>query len=87
MGSAKTVSISLPSDLLVEAQALAERENRSVSELFGEALRRYMLADKEWEALLSRTRAAGRALGIRSETDVERLSDEFRREKRHPKIG
>ena len=87
MSSAKTVSISLPSDLLVEAQALAKRENCSVSELFGEALRRYMLADKAWEALLGRTRAAGNARGIGSEADVERLSDEFRREKRQRQRG
>lgn len=81
MRTAKTVSITLPPDLLIKAQSYAEREHRTMSELFREALRRYMTADPEWEALLARTRAKGRELGITSEADVERLSDEYRREK------
>jgi predicted transcriptional regulator len=80
--TAKTVSITLPPDLLVKAQELANREHRTMSELFREALRRYMSADTQWENLLARTRAKGKALGIRSEHDVERLSDEYRRGKR-----
>jgi predicted transcriptional regulator len=82
MRTAKTVSITLPPDLLVKAQALATREHRTMSELFREALRRYMSADSQWKSLLRRTRAKGKALGITSEDDVERLSDEYRRGKR-----
>ncbi len=82
MRIAKTVSITLPPDLLVKAQEVAEREHRTLSELFREALRRYMATDPEWDALLRRTRARGKALGIDSEADVERLSDEFRQERR-----
>ncbi len=81
MRTAKTISITLPPDLLGKAQELAQREHRTISELFREALRRYMTADPEWDALLRRTRAAGRTLGIAGEADVERLSDEFRQEK------
>jgi Arc/MetJ-type ribon-helix-helix transcriptional regulator len=81
MRTAKTVSITLPPELLVKAQELATREHRTMSELFREALRRYMTPDTEWENLLSRTRATGRTLGIASEGDVERLSDEHRRDK------
>jgi Arc/MetJ-type ribon-helix-helix transcriptional regulator len=83
--TAKTVSITLPPDLLVKAQEIAEREHRTMSELFREALRRYMISDKEteeWNAMLKRARAKGKALGITSEADVERLSDEYRRSKR-----
>jgi Arc/MetJ-type ribon-helix-helix transcriptional regulator len=76
------VSITLPPELLVKAQEVAAREHRTMSELFREALRQYMEPDGEWEGLLSRTRARGRALGIASEADVERLSDEHRRAKR-----
>ncbi len=78
MRTAKTVSITLPPDLLLKAQALAKREHRTISELFRETLRRYMEADPEWETLLKRTRAQGQALGIASEADVERLSNEHR---------
>lgn len=81
MGNAKTISITLPPELLTKAQEIAEREHRTMSELFREALRRYMTADPEWEALLRRTRAAGQTLGVTSEAGVERLSDEHRKEK------
>jgi predicted transcriptional regulator len=81
MRTAKTISITLPPDLLVKAQKTAEREDRTISELFREALRRYITADPQWDALLRRTHASGKALGIATETDVERLSDEFRRER------
>ena len=85
MRTAKTVSITLPPDLLVKAQELAQRENRTMSELFREALRRYMQQeDAEWQALLARTRAHGKAFGINSEADVERLVEEYRRDTRRP---
>jgi len=82
MRTAKTVSITLPPDLLIKAQELATREHRTMSELFREALRRYMSADTQWERLLTGTRANGRSLGIKDEDDVERLSDKYRRDKR-----
>lgn len=83
MRTAKTISITLPPDLLLKAQAVAQSEHRTISELFREALRRYMSNDPEWESLLRRTSARGEALGIENEADVERLSDEFRSEKRN----
>lgn len=82
MRTAKTVSITLPPDLLVKAQETAQREHRTMSELFREALRRYKTVDPEWEALLQRGLEHGRMLGIKSEEDVERMSDEWRRERR-----
>jgi predicted transcriptional regulator len=82
MRTAKTISITLPPELLSKAQEIAAREHRTMSELFREALRRYKSADPEWEALLQRGLAHGKALGIKSEEDVERMSDEWRRERR-----
>ncbi len=41
-----------------------------------------MQRDAQWDALLERTRAVGRRLNIQDEDAVERLSDEFRIEKR-----
>lgn len=82
MRTAKTVSITLPPDLLLKAQEFAQLEHRTMSELFREALRRYMAGDQQWNALLQRTRAKGKALGITTEADIERLSDEYRRAKR-----
>ncbi len=82
MRTAKTVSVTLPPDLLLKAQDLAQREHRTMSELIREALRRYMQEDTQWASLLKRTRAQGRAMGITSGEDVERLSDEHCHEKR-----
>jgi predicted transcriptional regulator len=85
MRSARTISITLPPELLVKAQELARSEHRTISELFREALRHYIAlgssADPEWEALLRKTRTTGRRLGIVSEADVERIADEFRAQK------
>ena len=85
MRTAKTVSITLPPDLLLKAQEYAQLEHRTMSELFREALRRYMVGEQQtqqWNTLLQRTRAKGKALGIKTEADVERLSNEYRRSKR-----
>ena len=78
MRTAKTISITLPPELLAKAQELAEGEHRTMSELFREALRCYMRTDAQWQALLLRTRAAGAELGIKREEEVERLADEYR---------
>ena len=67
--------------MLVKAQVRAEQEHRTMSELFSEALRRYMQQDTAWEALLERTRAKGRQLGITTEEDVESQSGQYRRER------
>jgi predicted transcriptional regulator len=81
MQTENTVSITLPPDLLVKAQELAEQERRTISDLMSEALRKYIQRDAEWDALLERTRAKGRELGITDEGRVELLSDQYRREK------
>jgi Arc/MetJ-type ribon-helix-helix transcriptional regulator len=82
MRNAKTISITLPPELLTKAQEVAAQEHRTISELFREALRRYISSDPEWQSLLKRTRAQGRTEGVATEADVERLSEEFRREKK-----
>ena len=87
MRTAKTVSITLPPDLLVEAQAVAQREHRTMSELFREALRHYVAEKRPidpqgWRELLEYGRSKGRELGVTSEADVERMSDEYRASKR-----
>ena len=87
MSTATTVSITRPPDLLLQAQEMAEREHRTMSELFREALRRYMQGDSDWDSLLKRTRAQGKILGVTSEEDVERLSDEYRNERHRPVPG
>lgn len=82
MRAATTVSITLPVELLSKAQELAERDHSSVSEVVQAALAGYIGRDPEWDSLLMQTRQIGRELGVNSEEDVERLSDQWRRERR-----
>lgn len=81
MKRARTISISVAPELMTKAEKAAAQADMTVDELVREALQRYLDADPEWEALLRRARGAGQALGVTSEADVERLSDEFRRER------
>jgi predicted transcriptional regulator len=83
MRVAKTISITLPPELLQKAQEAAQREHRTMSELMREALRQYMTNENKsrldsWDALLKETQAHGRSLGIHSEEDVDRMLGEFR---------
>ena len=81
MRIAKTISITLPPELLAKAQVIAKRESRTMSELFREALRQYKSPDPEWEALMAWGLEHGKAFGIKTEDDVERMSDEWRAER------
>ena len=80
MRSTKNVSITVPPTLLREAEAVAKREGRTKSELFREALRRYV-TQSEYQELQHFGRKQARKLGLQ-EADVERLVQEFRRELR-----
>jgi CopG family transcriptional regulator/antitoxin EndoAI len=67
----KILSLSLPPELLREAERIAKREGRTKSELFREALRRY-LQERRWAAL--RQYGAGQTRELRlTEADVETL--------------
>lgn len=80
MRSTKNVSITVPPTLLKEAEAVAKREGRTKSELFREALRRYV-TQSQYRELQQFGRKQARKLGWRAD-DVERLVQESRREPR-----
>lgn len=80
MRSTKNVSITVPPTLLKEAEAVAKREGRTKSELFREALRRYV-TQSQYRELQQFGRKQARKLGWRA-ADVERLVQESRREPR-----
>jgi CopG family transcriptional regulator/antitoxin EndoAI len=77
MRTTKILSLSLPPELLREAETLARREGRTKSELLREALRRY-IQEQEWRSLQRYGTRRARRLGIR-EPDVERVIAEYRR--------
>jgi predicted transcriptional regulator len=80
MRTTKTLSVTLPPEMLSRAEKLAKRENRTMSELVREALRQYE-RQRWWEETNAYGRPRARTLGIK-ERDVEKLIGEARKEKR-----
>ena len=78
MRTSKVLSLSLPPTLLREAERLAKKEGRTKSELFREALRRY-LQERRW-AELRRYGTQQTRIGL-METDIERLVSEYRKDR------
>ena len=74
--TSKLITISLLPDLLKEAEKLAKEENRSRSEIFREAIRRY-IEDKKWDHIYRYGKMQTQQQGL-TEADVERLVDEYR---------
>lgn len=85
MRSTKVLSISLPEEMLSEAEALAREENRTMSELVREALRAYKRERESWRSLLDYGKAKGRAAGVKSEDDAVRAVRELRKARRTAK--
>jgi len=81
--TSKFVTISLLPELLEEADKLAKAEKRTRSELFREAIRRY-IEDKKWEGICRYGRMKAQEQGL-AEADIERLVDEYRTEQMHVK--
>jgi CopG family transcriptional regulator/antitoxin EndoAI len=81
--TSKFVTISLLPELLEEADKLAKAEKRTRSELFREAIRRY-IEDKKWEGICRYGRMKAQEQGL-AEAAVESLVDEYRAEQMHVK--
>lgn len=77
MRTSKVLSLSLPPDLLREAERVAKKEGRTKSELFREALRRY-IREQRWAELRRYGAQQAGKLGFK-ETDVERIIEEYRK--------
>lgn len=71
MRTTRTLSLSLSLDLLREAERVAKREGRTKSDLFREALRRY-IEERRWADLRRYGARRARKLGL-TEPDVGRL--------------
>ncbi len=72
----KTINLSLPNELLKQADEVAKKEFRTRSELMREVLRRYILKNK-LDELASSLQKEAKEKGF-TEKDVERLIKEYR---------
>ncbi len=77
MPPTKVRSLSLPSDLVREAERLAKQEGRTKTEVLREALRRYG-EEKRWRRLKRYGAGRARKVGMTA-AQVERAVQEFRR--------
>jgi CopG family transcriptional regulator/antitoxin EndoAI len=72
MRSTKTLSVTLPPEMLTRAEELAKKENRTMSELVREALRQYE-RKSWWDEMNAYGRKSAEAAGVRTEEDVINL--------------
>ena len=79
MRTTRVVSITMPPPLFEEVQALAKQENRTMSELVREALRRYQ-RERDWEQIRSFGTMAAEMAGVENEEDVVNLVRQARHE-------
>lgn len=87
MRTSRTLSITLPPEMLTRAEALARQENRTMSELVREALRHYERT-QWWNRMNAYGRAKADELGL-TEADAVTAVKAVRRarskKQRHPK--
>ena len=74
--STKTITISVPPEMMTQIDEMMRLEGRTRSELLREALRRY-LEDREWRELLRYGQRKAREAGI-TEDDIEDIVDAYR---------
>lgn len=74
----QTFNIALPKELVKKVDQLAQKEYRNRSELIREALRVYLKDKAEWEQIFEYGKKAMKAMGIKSEKEVDEIVYEFR---------
>ena len=77
----KTLSVTLPPEMLDNAERLAKKEHRTMSELVREALRQYE-RNSVWEELGPYGQQSAAKAKIKTEEDVVKMIHGFRRERR-----
>ncbi|MEK7308332.1 MAG: ribbon-helix-helix protein, CopG family [Nitrospirota bacterium] len=78
MRTTKVMTLSLPPEMVKEVDKLTKEEKRTKSELFREALRKY-ISDKRWKQIRQWGMKTSRELSISTEEDVNELIHRHRR--------
>ena len=68
----------IPTDLMVQVESLAQEQGRPAADLIAEAVKKY-IDDRRWNDILSSARQRARSMGL-TEDDVPRLIAEYRAE-------
>ena len=80
MRTTKIMSLSLPPELLREAERVAKKEGRTKSELFREALRRY-IQEERWHELQRYGMRQAKKLGLKEPTADNFITEEYQGDK------
>lgn len=81
MRTTKTLSVTLPPEMLTRAEQLAKKEHRTMSELVREALRQYE-RKSWWDEMNQYGRKTAEAAGVKNEQDVVEAIHSMRQQKR-----
>lgn len=78
MRTTKLLTLSLPPEMLKKVEQLVKEENKTKSELFREALRRY-INDKRWQQIRQWGLKTSQELGVSTEEEVDELIHQYRK--------
>lgn len=81
MRKTRVVNLSLPLDIYHSLETLAEQRRVSKSEILRRALQQYLTSEERWQRIRVWGGETAQRLGIRDETDVDRILHAFRQEK------
>lgn len=80
MRTTKVMTLSLPPEMVKEVEQIVKDEKRTKSELFREALRKY-INDKRWQQIRQWGLKASQELGVSTEEEVDGLIHHYRKAK------
>lgn len=80
-----TFNLSMPADLLKLIDKQAKNELRTRSDFFRELARSYLVREQAWKTAQRYASAQAKKMGIRTEEDVDRVIQEFRKDERASK--
>ena len=81
MRTTKVMTLSIPPDMVREVEQIISKENRTKSELFREALRKY-INDKRWLQIRQWGLKASQEIGVSTEEEVNDLIHQHRKSRK-----
>lgn len=84
MRTSETVTISLPPEVAVEVDRLAQQEGRTRSELFREAFRQYAERRRRWDQLFAYGEERAAAEGMTDDVVMAAVKSRRRSSRRRP---